>query len=151
MTILIRETKLTDLQAWSSLWQAYLSFYHSEKLAKSTRDLLWQRIHTLEHPIRCLVAQDASRELVGLAHFFNHCDTWRKNDVCYLEDLYVSTKSRNQGIGKALIKAVYQQAIDNQWNKLYWHTKCDNRQARALYDQLTGGTDGFISYRLVTD
>ena len=151
MTILIRETKLTDLKAWSSLWQAYLSFYHSENLAKSTSDLLWQRIHTLEHPIHCLVAQDANKELVGLVHFFNHCDTWRKNDVCYLEDLYVTAKNRNQGIGKALIKAVYQQAIDNQWDKLYWHTKGDNRQARALYDQLTGGTDGFISYRLATD
>lgn len=152
MTILIREAKLTDLKAWAGLWQSYLSFYQSECLGKDITDLLWQRIHTVDHPIRCLVAQkSSSSKLIGLVHFMNHCDTWKKNDVCYLEDLFVSASSRNNGVGEALIKAVHQQANKNKWGKVYWHTQESNQQARILYDKLTGGTDGFISYRLSTN
>lgn len=151
MTVMIRKPKLTDLKQWTELWQAYLTFYKSDHLANDITDILWQRIHTVEHPIRCFVAQSStSNELLGFVHFFNHCDTWRKQDVCYLEDLFVNANSRKQGVGEALINAVHHHAIDNNWGKVYWHTQQDNKQARTLYDKLTGGADGFISYRLKT-
>ncbi len=150
MEIVIRKPKLTDLKKWGTLWKSYLSFYESENLAVESTDLLWQRIHTLENPICCIVAQEVkTKQLVGFVHYLHHADTWKKNDVCYLEDLFVDEKKRGEGIGEALINAVQQQAIKHKWHKVYWHTKQDNKQARALYDRLTGGTDGFISYRLV--
>jgi GNAT superfamily N-acetyltransferase len=152
MAILIRETQLTDLKPWTNLWQSYLSFYQSETLGKHITDLLWQRIHTVEHPIHCLVAQDSqSKELIGLVHFMNHSDTWSKNDVCYLEDLFVCGDHRNSGVGEALINAVHQRAYKKKWARVYWHTKENNKRARSLYDKLTGGPDGFISYRLSTN
>ena len=150
MSVVIRKPKLTDLKSWNVLWKSYLVFYQSEGLANEITDLLWQRIHTLENPIRCLVAQDkTSNKVVAFVHYLSHADTWKKHDVCYLEDLFVDQKNRGKGIGEALINAVQEQAIEQHWHKVYWHTKHDNKQARALYDKLTGGTDGFISYRLV--
>ena len=149
MTIMIRKPSLADFSQWTILWRAYLAFYESESVADEISELLWQRIHSLKNPIRCLVAQDSEdKQLVGFVHFLNHSDTWKSNDVCYLEDLFVTHDVRGKGVGATLIKAVHQQAIENEWDKVYWHTKHDNKQARVLYDKLTGGTDGFITYRL---
>jgi len=152
MSLVIRKPKLTDLKSWSVLWKSYLAFYQSESVANDISDILWQRIHTLENPICCLVAEDLiTKRVVGFVHYLSHADTWKKHDVCYLEDLYVDDKNRGRGIGEALINAVQQKAIEYNWHKVYWHTKHDNKQARALYDKLTGGADGFISYRLVAN
>lgn len=151
MTVVIRKVKLTDLKQWTELWRSYLTFYSSEHLFNKTTDILWQRIHTQEHPIGCFVAHSkGNNELLGFVHYFNHCDTWKKHDVCYLEDLYVNANSRKKGVGERLINAVKDNAIQCGWSKVYWHTKNDNVNARALYDRLTGGADGFISYRLTT-
>jgi len=149
MTIIIKKPTLADLSQWTALWRSYLAFYESEHLASEISALLWQRIHSHKSSINCLLAHDPkNNKLVGFVHFLNHSDTWKNNDVCYLEDLFVTHDARGKGAGAMLIKAVHQQAIENEWDKVYWHTKHDNKQARVLYDKLTGGTDGFISYRL---
>ncbi|RLA11991.1 MAG: GNAT family N-acetyltransferase, partial [Gammaproteobacteria bacterium] len=51
----------------------------------------------------------------------------------------------------ALIKAVTDEAKKQNWAEVYWHTKEHNSVARGLYDNITGGTDGFIVYRVEFD
>jgi len=149
MDIVIRSPKLTDLKSWHKLWESYLRFYQAKNFDHEITELLWQRIHTVEHPINCFVAQDSkSNQLVGLVHFFPHVDTWQKFPVCYLEDLYVNCEQRGKGLGRSLIAAVESKARDSGWHSVYWQTKQDNEAARLLYDKLTGGTSGFVTYRL---
>jgi GNAT superfamily N-acetyltransferase len=43
--------------------------------------------------------------LVGIAHFLFHSNIWR-DEVCYLQDLFVDEAARGQGAARALIDAV---------------------------------------------
>lgn len=151
MDIDIRKTKLTDRSEWKRLWQQYLVFYKSEDFQDELTEILWQRIHTVENPINCLVAQHIeSGKLLGFVHYFPHADTWQKYPVCYLEDLFVSPQTRGEGLGELLIKSVVAQAKEQGWQDVYWQTQHDNDVARGLYNKLTGGTDGYVTYRLPT-
>lgn len=142
----IRAVTAADRKPWDPLWQGYLRFYESS-LPDQTTDLLWQRILDPDHEIECRVAaEDDTAALLGLVHFFPHAHTWQASRVCYLNDLYVSPAARCGGIGKALIEAVIDEARERGWAEVYWMTQEHNAVARGLYDKLTGGNDGFVTY-----
>ena len=142
----IRPATEADRAQWDPLWQGYLKFYKSS-LPDETTDLLWQRILNPEHEIECRVAADnESGKLLGIVHFFPHANTWQENRVCYLNDLFVSSEIRGGGIGEALIEAVVDEARAQNWAEVYWLTQEHNTVARGLYDKVTGGSDGFVTY-----
>lgn len=142
----IRPVTEADRAQWHPLWQGYLTFYRSS-LPPETTDLLWQRILDPANEIECRVAeQDETGTLFGLVHFFPHVNTWQVSPVCYLNDLFVSPESRGGGIGEALIEAVVDAAREQGWAEVYWITQEHNAVARGLYDKLTGGSDGFVTY-----
>ena len=147
----IRRATVNDRAQWDPLWQGYLTFYKSS-LSDELTDLVWQRIHDCQHPINCFVAENsATNELIGFVHYLPHPSTWSARLYCYLEDLFVSSSLRGGGVGEALIKAVSDEAKKQDWGDVYWHTQNDNHLARGLYDKITGGTDGFICYRIEAD
>jgi GNAT superfamily N-acetyltransferase len=65
--------------------------------------------------------------------------------VCYLQDLYAKEAVRGQGIGRALIEAVYGAADANGTPSVYWMTQDFNENARLLYDRI-GTLTPFIKY-----
>jgi len=147
----IRRPLESDRQQWESLWQAYVIFYEAS-LPDEITTVLWQRIHDYQHPINCFVAEQTDTgEVIGFVNYFPHPGTWHKRFSCYLEDLFVSPGVRGGGIGQALIKTVTDEAKKQGWAEVYWHTKENNSVARGLYDKMTGGTDGFIVYRVEFD
>ena len=146
----IRTPNAADREQWEPLWQSYLCFYQS-RLPEETTDLLWQRILDPEHEIECRLAmQKDTQALIGLVHFFPHAHTWQSSPVCYLNDLFVSPEVRGGGVGKALIETVVSEARQRGWAEVYWMTQENNTVARGLYDKLTGGNDGFVSYVIDT-
>jgi GNAT superfamily N-acetyltransferase len=66
--------------------------------------------------------------------------------TCYLQDLFTSEESRGQGVGRALIRAVYKRAGEAGSTRVYWLTQETNLVARGLYDTLAERS-GFIVYR----
>jgi len=154
MTGTIRPPTAEDFSEWQTLWQAYLVFYQT-KLPTETTTILWQRILDPQHRFQCLLAVEspdqsqAPGRIAGLVHFFPHEDTWEVHPVCYLQDLFVSPDLRRTGYGRALIEAVVVEAKNRGWTSVYWLTKHDNVTARKLYDALTGGTEGFVTYRML--
>jgi ribosomal protein S18 acetylase RimI-like enzyme len=87
-------------------------------------------------------------ELAGFAHYLFHRSTWAPQRYCYLEDLFVAEAARGQGLGRALIEAVYVRARAADASRVYWLTQSTNTQARALYDAVADNL-GFIQYRKV--
>jgi GNAT superfamily N-acetyltransferase len=65
--------------------------------------------------------------------------------VCYLQDLYTVPMCRGQGLGRALIEAVYQAADAHGTPTVYWLTQDFNHTARQLYDRVATLTP-FIKY-----
>jgi GNAT superfamily N-acetyltransferase len=92
-----------------------------------------------------LVAE-SDRVVLGIVHFICHRSTWTAGPYCYLQDLFTAEAARGQGVGKALIEAVYAQAKADGASRVYWLTHETNVAARSLYDKLATRT-GFIQYR----
>jgi len=143
----IRSVQASDRELWEPLWQGYLQFYESS-LADDVTDQLWRRLMDPASEIQGRVAENNNASLVGLVHFFPHAHTWYASPVCYLNDLYVLPEIRGGGIGGKLIEAVVEEARQQKWAEVYWHTQNHNTVARGLYDKITGGTDGFINYTI---
>ena len=133
MSILIRSINQGDKSRWLQLFNEYIEFYES-KLSDAQYELTWQRINSEFNMYGLLAEVDG--QIIGLAHYVFRPDTWEVADFCYLEDLYVDPKVRGVGVGRALIKAVEQIAIEKGSKRLYWTTAEDNEIARKLYDKL---------------
>lgn len=131
----------SDQAHWHRLARAYMAFYKTSR-TDAEYDTLWQRMFAQQGIYAAGIRVDGV--LVGLAHYFFHSNVWTA-DVCYLQDLYVDSAYRDQGLGRALIEHVAQQARAHGSPRLYWMTQSSNETARRLYDQVAVHT-GFIRY-----
>ena len=84
--------------------------------------------------------------LLGLTHIILHRSTTMLEPTCYLQDLFTAAEARGQGIGRALIEAVYGWAAGQGLGRVYWQTHTSNAAGRLLYDRVAEHA-GFIVYR----
>ena len=146
-TPLIRPIAPTDLAAWQPLWDGYNAFYGRAGETALSPDITaatWQRFFAADEPVYALVAEREGR-LLGLAHYLFHRSTTRLELTCYLQDLFTSAAARGQGIGRALIQGVYEQARRADIQRVYWQTHETNAAGRLLYDKVARHA-GFIVY-----
>lgn len=81
------------------------------------------------------VIAEWDREPAGYALFFYHYSTWVGRQL-FLEDLFVREKFRKLGIGRALLSAVAQIAVDEQCCGMRWEVLDWNQGAIELYKAL---------------
>ncbi len=144
--MIIREARYSDFDQWNMLWQGYLQFYKTD-LSDDVTQATWDRILSNEAPLFCQMAINEHDDILGFSLCVVHAGTWSNNQVCYLEDLFVSSKARGQGVGKALIQSLIQISKTKGWSKLYWHTDEDNQVARKLYDSFSS-PDKTVNYSI---
>jgi GNAT superfamily N-acetyltransferase len=142
----IAPLRLSERARWGQLWSEYQLFYGVE-LPAAASESTWQRLHNGR--VQGLGARNSADYLVGIVHFLFHEDTWSTAPACYLQDLYVDSKSRGTGCGQMLIEAVAEAAQRAGANSPYWLTHQSNAVARKLYDRL-GKNQGFIQYVYTT-
>jgi GNAT superfamily N-acetyltransferase len=129
------------------LWDGYNAFYGRQgqtALDLNITQTTWARFLNDNDPVHAFVAEQ-NGQLIGLVHFIFHRSTTRLNDVCYLQDLYVNQAIRGAGVGRQLIKAVYDAAQTAGSTRVYWQTQYSNTAGRALYDKVAKHL-GFIVY-----
>lgn len=144
----IRPVQPSDRAAWEPLWNGYNAFYgRSGETALPARitEATWGRFFDAQEPVHALVAVDGGGTLLGLAHFLYHRSTTRLEPTCYLQDLFTIPEARGQGVGRALIEAVYAAAAQAGVARVYWQTHASNAAGRALYDRVAQHR-GFIVY-----
>jgi GNAT superfamily N-acetyltransferase len=144
----IRPVRRDDFAAWKELWDGYNTFYGrsgSTALAPEVTQTTWARFFDEYEPMHALVAE-SSGKLLGLVHFLYHRSTIQFAPTCYLQDLFTSETSRGQGIGCALIQAVYERARVAGSTRVYWQTHETNTAAMKLYDRVAEKS-GFVVYR----
>lgn len=144
MSLVIRPLAAEDEAVWRKLWSEYLEFYESgvtEEVYTTTFQRLIDPARTQQN---ALVAEQDG-EVIGLVHYIYHAHNWKVEDVCYLQDLFVSADVRGTGAGRALIEAVYAAADENGTPTVYWMTQEFNENARKLYDRI-GQLTPFIKY-----
>jgi len=145
VTLLIRDPKPDDEAAWRRLWVGYVSFYEAEVPDDVTAGT-WAR---LLDPNSGMLGRLAELDgtVVGFTISVLHPGSWTLAPTCYLEDLFVDSQARGNGLGRALIDDLVALGRDRGWSRLYWHTRQSNDTARRLYDSYVEADD-FIRYRL---
>ncbi len=143
-SLTVRPAALADFPQWSPLWEGYNAFYERTIPAEVTQ-MTWSSFFDAYEPVHAAVAEKDGR-LLGLAHFLFHRNTAMIAPVCYLQDLFTHEAARGQGIGRALIEAVYQRARMAGSPRVTWMTQETNLTAMRLYDQVAQRS-GFVQYR----
>lgn len=147
-SLIVRSLVPADFSKWLSLWEGYNAFYGragTTALPAEITQTTWERFFDTQEPVHALVAE-RNKQLVGLTHFIFHRSTIALYPICYLQDLFTQETQRGQGIGRALIEAVYEQAKVAGSTRVYWQTHETNLAAMKLYDQIAERS-GFIVYR----
>mgnify|MGYP001547670236 FL=1 len=142
-----RPIRQGDRAAWEPLWNGYNAFYGREgdtALPTDITEATWRRFFDPNEPVFALVAE-AEGKVIGLTHFLYHRSTTRLELTCYLQDLFTQPALRGQGVGRALIEGVYQEAKSAGIKRVYWHTHQTNVAGRTLYDKVAKHL-GFIVY-----
>ena len=147
-TPVIRDPQPADERSWRRLWATYNSFYEKD-LPETVTAFTWERILDPRSMIFARLAV-----LDGIVAGFNVCvlheSTWTLTPVCYLEDIFVDSSHRREGLGSMLIEDLLKLARSRQWSRVYWHTRADNDPARLLYNKFVK-SDDFVRYRLLLD
>ncbi len=144
MPATIRPLRETDHDQWRDLWTGYLEFYQTSVPPEVYASTFARLLGPDPRDFSALVAEEDG-QLLGLAHYLFHRHCWKIEEVCYLQDLFVSPKARGTGLGRALIEAVYAAADAAGTPSVYWLTQDFNRQARQLYDRV-GQATPFVRY-----
>ncbi len=144
MELIVRPIAPGDREAWLTLWKDYLVFYETA-LPDSATEATWTRLFDDDEPVHGFVAERAG-EILGIVHYVFHRSTWLETPTCYLQDLFAKKTVRGQGVGRALIEAVYDAARDAGSTRVYWLTHHTNETAMKLYDRIAEKS-GFIQYR----
>ena len=149
MSASIREARPDDFDQWLPLWEGYNAFYERvgpTAVSAAMTCTTWGRFFDAYEPMHALVAEGEGGRLVGLVHYLYHRHTTMVGPICYLQDLFTAADARGQGVGRALIGAVYDRARAAGSPRVYWQTHETNATARLLYDRVATNS-GFIVYR----
>ena len=144
MPLKIRPLMAEDRTYWGQMWGDYLSFYETD-VAPEIYETTFARLIDSTNPVQNALFAELDGAAVGIVHYIYHAHNWRAENVCYLQDLYAKEAVRGQGIGRALIEAVYAAADANGTPSVYLMTQDFNENARLLYD-LIGTLTPFIKY-----
>ncbi len=140
----IRALSAADYETWLPLWKAYQTFYQADLPSEVTRESFRRMLDPNEPTFGALAF--AGELAVGMVHWIFHRSNWSIGDYCYLQDLYVTEKSRSLGLGRLLIEHVYAEARKAKCSRVYWLTHESNKTAMVLYDRVAERS-GFVQYR----
>lgn len=142
--LIVRPVAQGDFAQWAPLWEGYNTFY-KRRLPAEITEMTWTRFFDAYEPVHALVAE-RDGALLGLVHYLFHRSTTMIGPTCYLQDLFTNAAARGQGIGRALIEAVYARAREAGAKRVYWQTHETNETAMKLYDKIAERS-GFVVYR----
>ncbi len=144
----IRRVTETDLADLMPLVRAYCDFYG---VAPSDEDLLALSralIADPEHEGVQLVARDEAGSAVGFATVYWTWSSLSAFRIGTLEDLFVATEARGQGVAEALIEAARAECARHGARELGWQTAKDNLRAQRVYERIGAERSEWLDYSL---
>lgn len=140
----IRAITSDDFPEWLALWNANNQGHKDEAVTTQT----WARLNDDSADVYALVAEDKDA-LVGLVQYILHPTTGSVENVCYMQDVFVSPERRDQGIARKMIQELERIGRHAKWARIYWLAEQNNEAAQALYKSL-GQTMDFSLHILPT-
>ena len=109
-TLTIKPAVANDVPVLLSLIQELALFEHLAHEVTATEQQLREHLFGARPFAEVLLARVADQP-VGFALYFHNYSTFLAKPGLYLEDLYVRSDWRGQGVGTALLQAVREQAV----------------------------------------
>lgn len=135
--MIVRRATPDDVPAILQLIIALATYEREPDAVKATEDSLRQTlfadgVHVFAH------VAELGGEVVGIAVWFLNYSTWTGRPGIYLEDLFVSEAARGTGAGKALFKALAQEAEERGCARIDWAVLDWNTPAMDFYRRIGG-------------
>ncbi len=126
----IKNAERSNLHGWSQVYKQYLYFYQN-KLTDEQLIALWDWFFDGEKKIYCIIAflKDVP---VGLVHFREFLRPIKASVGIFMDDLFVESAYRGQGIAQKLIKSVEEFALQKNIPLVRWITANDNQDAMKV-------------------
>lgn len=150
-SITISRATLADLDALTSLFDAYRVFYRQSSDPDGARAFLHARLERNESEI--FLARDAADDqALGFTQLYPLLSSVSMRRIWVLNDLFVMPEARKHGVARALMAAARELGRATEATRLILETAEDNRSAQALYESLGyRGEAGVQHYLLQLD
>jgi len=126
--IVIREANEKDFPAILVLIKELAAFEKSSQTVTNTVQLMKKE----KHLFYSFVAETDEKEIVGMAVCFFAYYTWVGKSL-YLDDLIVKEVFRRKGIGRALLRKIFEFAKKQNCKRVRWQVLNWNKPAINLY------------------
>ena len=144
----IRRARPDDVPAIVDLVYGLAEYERAPQECRLTADQLHTALFGPAPAVFCHVAESGG-EVAGCALWFLNFSTWRGVHGIYLEDLFVRPEERGSGLGKALLTALAQECVRNNYERLEWSVLDWNTPAIDFYKSLGAlPQDEWTTYRL---
>jgi GNAT superfamily N-acetyltransferase len=131
----IRPARPEDAELLVNLVRELAIYEKLEQHARATPDDFRQHLFG-PRPVAGAAVAEAGGEPAGFALWYTTFSTFRGRPGLYLEDIFVRPNYRGRGIGKALLSAVANRAVDLGAGKLEWSVLNWNAPAIGFYQAL---------------
>jgi GNAT superfamily N-acetyltransferase len=147
----VRRARPDDVPAIVELVYGLAEYERAPDECKLTAEQLRTALFGDSPKVFCHVAEHEG-VVAGCAIWFLNFSTWRGVHGIYLEDLFVRPESRGTGLGKALLVALAQECVRNNYERLEWSVLDWNTPAIDFYKSL-GATpqNEWTTHRLTDD
>jgi GNAT superfamily N-acetyltransferase len=135
--VIVRRAIAADVPAVLALIKALAAYEREPDAVKATEESLMRSLFADNAQVFAHVAE-VDGAVVGIAVWFLNYSTWTGKPGVYLEDLFVADTARGSGAGKALFKALAEEAERLGCARIDWAVLDWNTPAMDFYRALGG-------------
>jgi len=128
----VRKAARQDLPRIWELLHGLAVYERIEHEVTGTEAQLGEHLFGADPKAGCLVAESTGR-LVGYALFYPTFSSFSTMPNLWLEDLYVESETRGQGVGRMLMQAVAREALDRGCRRMGWSVLDWNEPSIGFY------------------
>ena len=132
---LIRPASREDIPAIMGLIRALAAYENLSEAVTGNAEVLEDHLFG-QTPYAEVLLAEWEEKIVGFALFFTNYSTFLTKPGLYLEDLFVLSEYRGQGIGRALLSSVAKLAQQRGAGRLEWSVLDWNESAIAFYEKM---------------
>jgi GNAT superfamily N-acetyltransferase len=130
--MIVRRAEPRDVAAILCCIKALATYEREPDAVQATEASLHQTLFGTDPQVFAHVVEIAGT-VEGIAVWFRNYSTWTGRPGIYLEDLFVSEAARGTGAGKALFRALAQEAVANGFARIDWAVLDWNTPAMGFY------------------
>jgi GNAT superfamily N-acetyltransferase len=136
-----------QFEALLPMISAYQDFYEAQGIAAEHNRAFFSRFLAPSDD-GMLIGAWRDEELVGYTCLYWHFSSTKAAPTVLMNDLFVTTEARGEGVGRALIQAAAAVARERGSPVLEWTTEPANVAAQRLYDSTGAEKSTWIEYEL---